>query len=78
LLHDISLAYHYIRRIIYLEKIYLEIRYYPGTPSAYPVPPQEELIRRLRQLDPDAKSSIEEALTQINTSLVYPAAAATG
>jgi hypothetical protein len=67
LLYDISFAYHYVRRLIYLEKMYLEIEYYPGTRSLYGV--KEELVKQLVQIDPDALKCINHALEAIERNI---------
>ena len=69
LLHVISFAYHYIRRVIYLEKIYMEVKHFPGLPSPYPTTPSEDLIRGLIDFDPVVLQSIEQALEEIDKSM---------
>jgi hypothetical protein len=69
LLYVISFAYHYIRRVIYLEKIYMEVKHFPGPPSSYPITPGEDLIRGLIDFDPVVLQSIEQALEEIDKSI---------
>jgi hypothetical protein len=70
LLHIVSLAYHYIRRAAYLERLYLQYKYYPGTRAdSNRFPGEAGLSKWLTQLYPTVLDFIEKALKEIDTSM---------
>jgi hypothetical protein len=66
LMDVISFAYHYIRREIYLEQLYMEIK----RPKNWTNTPAEDLIKHLTELDPLAIKVIDQALDAIKNSIV--------
>jgi hypothetical protein len=64
-MHMISYAYHYIRRVIYLEKLYMEIK----RPRNWANAPAEELVGHLLEIDPVVIEAIEQALEEIDKKL---------
>lgn len=68
LLHDMSLAYHYVRRIVRLENSYLELTFSPVSPTVDTVTPRHDLIQWLGQIDDGALTHIEQACEGIEAN----------
>jgi hypothetical protein len=66
LMDAISFAYHYIRREIYLEQLYMEIK----RPKTWINTPAEDVIKHLAELDPLTNKAIDQALDAIENSIV--------
>jgi hypothetical protein len=70
LMYAISLAYHYVRRIIFFERRYLEIMYSPASPMVDTSTPRNDLAGLLLEVDSPTQQYINNALQEIEKSIV--------
>jgi hypothetical protein len=69
LMHVISFAYHYVRRITYFERLYLQVKFLIGRDSVFAPETMNELIENLMILDPIALDHIDLALQRIHARI---------
>jgi hypothetical protein len=70
LLDVFSFAYHYIRRLIYLEKVYVQLRYHSGPKSRDGIADLDKFTGCLVEIYNTAIEPIDHALREVGKALV--------